>query len=100
MCTVLLPPGDNPIAVNKYIIFGAKCFVIKLAVHSIQNEVTRTIILPVVLYGCETWPLTLMEERRLRMFENRVLRGIFRPKRDEVRGEWGRLHKDKLNNLY
>jgi len=46
----------------------------------------RTIILPVVLYGCETWSLTLREERRLRVFENRVLRRIFEPKRDEVTG--------------
>jgi hypothetical protein len=46
-----------------------------------------TVILPVVLYGCETWSLTLREERSLRMFENRVLRRIFGPKRDEVRGE-------------
>jgi hypothetical protein len=45
-------------------------------------------ILPVVLYGCETWPLTLREEHRLRVFENRVLRRIFGPKRDEVTGEW------------
>ena len=48
----------------------------------------RTIILPVVLYGCENWSLTLMEERRLRVFENRVLRTEFGPKRDEVTGEW------------
>jgi hypothetical protein len=48
----------------------------------------RIIILPVVLYGCETWSLILREERRLRVFENRVLRRIFGPKRDEVTGEW------------
>jgi hypothetical protein len=48
----------------------------------------KTIILPVVLYGCETWSLTLKEEHRLRVFENRVLRRIFGPKRDEVTGEW------------
>ena len=46
----------------------------------------RTIILHVVLYGCETWSLTLREERRLRVFENRVLRKVFRPRRDEVTG--------------
>jgi hypothetical protein len=56
--------------------------------------------LPVVLYGFETWSLTLREERRLRVFENRVLRRIFRPKSDEVRGEWRKLHNDELNNLY
>ena len=49
-------------------------------------KIYRIIILPVVLYGCETWSLTLREERRLRVFENRVLRGIFGPKRDEVTG--------------
>jgi len=60
----------------------------------------RTIILPVVLYGCETWLLTLKEERRLRVFENRVLRRIFGPKRDEVTGEWRKLHNEELNDLY
>jgi len=56
--------------------------------------------LPVVLYGCETWSLTLREERRLRVFENRVLRKIFEPKRNEVTGEWRKLHNEELNNLY
>jgi len=60
----------------------------------------RTIILPVVLYGCETWSLTLREECRLRVFENRVLRGIFEPKRDEVTGEGRKLHNEELNDLY
>ena len=54
----------------------------------------------VVLYGCETWSLTLMEERRLRVFENRVLRRIYGPKRDEVTGEWRRLHNKELYSLY
>jgi hypothetical protein len=52
------------------------------------------------LYGCETWSLTLREEHRLRVFENRVLRGIFGPKRDEVMGEWRKLHNGELHNLY
>jgi hypothetical protein len=52
------------------------------------------------LYGCETWPLTLREEHRLRAFENQVLRRIFGPKRKEVIGEWRRLHKEELNDLY
>ena len=60
----------------------------------------RTIILPVVLYGCETWSLTWREERRLRVFENRVLRRIFGPKRDERTGEWRKLHNEELNGLY
>ena len=55
---------------------------------NIKTKIYRTVILPVVLYGCETWSLTLREERRLRVFENRVLRRIFGPKRDEVTGKW------------
>jgi hypothetical protein len=57
-------------------------------------------ILPVVLFGCGTWSLTLREERRLRAFENRVLRRIFGPKRDEVTAEWIKLHNEELNDLY
>jgi len=56
--------------------------------------------LPVVLYGCETWSLTLREECRLRVFENRGLRGIFGPTRDEVTGEWRKLHIEELNDPY
>ena len=65
-----------------------------------QIKIHRTIILPVVLYGCETWSLTLREERRLRVFENRVLRRVFGPKRDEVTGEWRKLHNEELRDLY
>jgi hypothetical protein len=54
----------------------------------------------VVLYGCETWSLTLREEHRLRVFENRVLRRILRPKRDEVTGGWRKLHNEELHNVY
>jgi hypothetical protein len=57
-------------------------------------------MLPVVLYGCESWSLTLREESRLRGFENKVLRRIFGPKRDEVTGEWRRLHTKELYALY
>ena len=62
-------------------------------------KIYKTIILPVVLYGCETWSLTLREESRLRVFENRILRRIFGPKRDE-NGEWRRLHNEELRSLY
>ena len=81
--------------------------------HSVQNllssrllsknlkiKIYRSVILPVVLYGCETWSLTQREERKLRVFENRVLRKIFGPRRDEVTGEWRRLHNKELNDLY
>jgi len=63
-------------------------------------KIYRIIILSVVLYGCETWSLTLREERRLSVFENRVLRRIFAPKRDEVTREWRKLHNEELNDLY
>ena len=56
--------------------------------------------LPVVLYGCETWSLTLREERKLRVLENIVLRRIFEPRRDEITGEWRRLHNEEVNDLH
>jgi len=81
--------------------------------HSVQNllsstllsknlkiKIYRTIILPVVFYGCETWSLTLREERKLRVFENMVLRRIFGPTREEVTAEWRRIHNEELNDLY
>jgi len=68
--------------------------------QNINIRIYRTIILPAVLYGCETWSLTLREECRVRVFENRVLRRIFGPKRDEVTGEWRILHNEELNDLY
>jgi hypothetical protein len=64
----------------------------RLLSKNTKIRVYRTIILPIVLYGCETWSLTLKEEQRLRVFKNRVLTGIFGPKRDEVTGEWRRLY--------
>jgi hypothetical protein len=72
----------------------------RLLSRNINVKIYKTIILPVVLYGCETWSLTLREEQRLRVFENRVLRKIFGPKRDEVIGEWRKLHNEELQNLY
>ena len=68
--------------------------------ENLKIEIYRTIIFPLVLYGCETWSLTLREERKLRVFENMVLRRIFGPSRDEVTGEWRRLHNEELNDLY
>jgi len=86
---------------------GGACY------HSVQNllssrlvsknlkiKIYRTVILPVVLYGCETWSLTLREERKLSVFENMVLRRMFGPRRDEVMREWRRLHNEELNDLY
>jgi len=70
-----------------------------LLFKNLKIKIYRTISLPVVLYGCETWWLTLREERRLRVFENRVLRRIFGPKRDEVTWEWRKLHNEELNDL-
>ena len=63
-------------------------------------KIYRTIILPVVLYGCETWSPTLREEHRLRVFGNRVLRSIFGRKRDKVTGKWRKLHNEDLYDLY
>ena len=60
----------------------------------------RAIILPVDLYGCEAWSLKCREESRLKVFENRVLRGIFGSEREGVRGEWRKLHNEELNDLY
>jgi hypothetical protein len=72
----------------------------RLLFRNVKVKIYKTIILPVVLYRCETWSLTLREEHRLRVFENRVLRRIFGPKRDEVTGEWRKLHNEELHNLY
>jgi hypothetical protein len=67
---------------------------------NVKVKIYTTIILPFVLYGYETWSLTLREEHRLRVFENRVVRRIFEPKRDEVTGELRMLHNEELHNLY
>ena len=67
---------------------------------NLKIRIYKTIVLPVVLYGCETWSLKIREERRLRVQENRVLRRIFRPKTDEVTGKWRRLHNEELDDLY
>jgi hypothetical protein len=72
----------------------------RLLSRNVKVKIYKTIILPVVLHGCETWSLTLRKEHRLRVLENRVLRRIFGPKRDEVTGEWRKLHNEELHNLY
>jgi hypothetical protein len=68
----------------------------------LHNNLTvpRPVPLPVVIYGCDTWSLTVREEHKLRVFENRVLRKIFGPKRDRVTGGWRELHNEELHNLY
>jgi len=80
--------------------FGAESLSSRLLSKNLKIKIYRTIILPVVFYGCETWSLTLREERKLRVFENMVLRRIFGPRRDEVIGELRRLHSEELNDLY
>ena len=67
---------------------------------NLKIKIYRTNSLPVVLCGCETWSLVLREKRRLRVFENRVLRKIFGPTKDEDTGEWRKLHNEELNDLY
>ena len=82
------------------LLIGAEPFVFQAAIQKFKDQIYRTIILPVVLYGCETWSLTLREERKLRVFENMVLRRIFGPRRDEITEEWRRMHNEELNDLY
>jgi hypothetical protein len=105
--TTLTNQNSIPKEIKSRLRSGNACY------HSVQNllssrllsknlkiKIYGTIILPVVLYGCETWSLTLREERKLRVFENMMLRIIFGPRRDEVTGEWRRLHNEELNDLY
>jgi hypothetical protein len=66
---------------------------------NLKIKIYKTVILPVVLYGCETWSLTLREEHRLRVFENRELRRIFGPKREE-HGSWRKFHNNEFHSLY
>jgi len=105
--TVLTNQNSIAEEIKRRLRLGNACY------HSVQNlmfcgllsknlkiKIYRTIILPVVFYECETWSLTLREERKLRVLENMVLRRIFGPRRDEVTGEWRRLHNEELNDLY
>jgi hypothetical protein len=82
------------------LLFRAESSLFQFPIQKVKNQIFGTIILPIVLYGCETWSLTLREKRRLRVFENRVLRRLFGSKRDEVTGEWRKLHNEELSDLY
>jgi len=81
-------------------IIRCRYFVFRLLSKYLKIKIYRIIILSVVLCGCETWSLKLREERKLRVFENMVLRRIFGPRKEEVTGEWRRLHNEELNDLY
>ena len=107
MGTTLINQNSGQEGIKSRLKSGNACY------HSVQNllssilltknlkiKIYRTIILSFVLYWCETWSLTLREEQRLRVFENRVLRRIFGTKRGEVTEEWRKLHNDELNDLY
>jgi hypothetical protein len=72
----------------------------RLLSKSVAIRIYKNVILNVVLYGCEIWSLTLREEHRLRVFENRMSGRIFGPKRDEVTGGWRKLHNEEFHNLY
>jgi hypothetical protein len=79
--------------------FGPEPFFLSPGVKKCERTY-KTIILLVVLYGCETWSLAVREEHKLRVFEKRVLRRIFGPKKDGVTGGWRKLHNEELHNLY
>ena len=72
----------------------------RLISRKLKLKIYRTVILPVILYGCESWSTTLADEHKLHVFENKVLRKIYGPKRDEMTGEWRRLHNEELHGLY
>ena len=72
----------------------------RLLSRNLKIKIYRSILWPVVLYGCETWSLALREKRKLRVFKNVVLKRLFGPRMDEVTGEWRRLHNEELNDLY
>ena len=80
--------------------FDTESLVFQFAIQNTKLKVYTTIILPAVLYGCETWSPTLREERRLQVFENRVLRTIIVPKREEVTVTWIKVHMEEVNDLY
>jgi len=80
--------------------FCVESFVFQVAIQKFKDQDIQNYNFPVVLYGCETWSLTLRDERKLRVFENMMLIRIFGPRRDEVTGEWRRLHNEEQNDLY
>ena len=80
--------------------FGAEYLVFHFLSKNVKIEINRTIILPVLLYGREIWSLTLREERTLRVFGNSVIRKIYDSTKDNVTGEWRKIHNEELNNLY
>jgi len=82
------------------LLFGAESFVCQFAIQKFKDQDIYNYNIAVVLYGCETWSLTLREECRLRVFGNRVLRRLFGPKRDEVTWEWRKLHNEELSDVY
>jgi hypothetical protein len=81
-------------------IIRCRIFCLPVGIQKFKDEIYRTIILPVVPYGCETWSLTLREERRLRVFENKVLRRVFGSRRDDVSGERKKLNNVELSDWY
>ncbi|KAJ4432167.1 hypothetical protein ANN_20783 [Periplaneta americana] len=96
--------NDNREEIKRRINMGDACYysVKKLLSSSLLSKelkvrIYKTVILPVILYGCEIWTLSLREEQRLRVFENKVLRKIFGAKRDEVTGEWRKSHNGELH---
>jgi hypothetical protein len=82
------------------LIIRRRIFCIPLSHENLKIKINRAVILPIVVYGCDTWSLTLREERRLRVFGNRALRRIFGSKRDEATGSGKKLHNEELNDLY
>jgi hypothetical protein len=88
--------NSGMLATIRFRVFLSSCVLSR----NVRVKIYKTVILSFVLYGCETWSLMLREEHRLRVFENRMLRIIFGPKRDEVTGEWRKLYNEELHNLY